>query len=82
MKNKKSIFLVKCGKNEEIKCGTYDCQDFCDIGKDPLCALNRFDCYFSYECVCKEGFIRIDDAECIPVEQCPSEVFLLDYEED
>lgn len=60
----------------------YDCQNFCDLGPDPLCYLNRFDCYYEYQCVCKEGYVRIDDAECIQIEDCPRDVFLLDYEED
>lgn len=77
-----NLFSVKCKENEELKCGMYDCQNFCDLGPDPLCYLNRFDCYYNYECVCKEGYVRIDDAECIPIADCPKDVLLLDYEED
>lgn len=75
-------FLVKCKENEELRCGVYECQEFCDIGIDPLCYLNRYDCFFAYECFCKEGYIRVDDDDCIPLSECPSKVLLQDYEED
>lgn len=76
------IILVKCKENEELRCGVYECQEFCDIGMDPICLLNRYDCFFAYECFCKEGYIRLDDDDCIKVEDCPSKVLLQDYEED
>ncbi|KAG5672424.1 hypothetical protein PVAND_002553 [Polypedilum vanderplanki] len=74
--------ISPCKENEELKCGNYDCQTFCDLGPDPLCYLNRFDCYYEYACMCKEGYIRIDEGDCIPIDECPSKVFHLDYEED
>lgn len=74
-------FSVECKENEEVRCGAYDCQEFCDVGPDPLCDLNKYDCWMMYECICKPGFIRIDDSDCIPIENCPKDVLLLEYDE-
>lgn len=63
---------MECKQNEEFRdCGN-GCGDLTCKSKFANCNGRRCVSHLcAVDCFCKEGFVRNDDWECIPVEECP-----------